>query len=374
MGDESKFEVIPHGTPEPAKAVLTLLTRPSKGKILIVESDPDLARMLEVRLARDGHEVIVATSGDAALRAAADEQIDVALIDQVPDEVPVLDILAALQQRGTQFEGIAVTTGATTEFILKALNAGAFDVISKPIADLKIVLHKVKKALQKVLAERDRHELARLLHAQTQDIARREVLAVQHGATDQPEEEETTGLDLDNMSGVDPLTGLPNRRAAQERFRKETARALRYDRPLCIALASVDKLDKVIERHGSEVADGVLRGIASMFSGMVRDVDFVARRQGGEFLFIFPETPKDSGFIVVERIRQKLAQTSFTESYGLEDAGEFHITASFGVAGLPTDTMNAEILHDAAEAALDRAKVRADNVVLFDASMAQPNE
>jgi diguanylate cyclase (GGDEF)-like protein len=373
VGDDQKFEVKPHGAPEPAKAVLTLLTRPSKGKIMIVESDPDLARMLEVRLARDGHEVIVATTGDDALRSASDEQIDVALIDQTPDEVSIFEILSALQERSPQFEGIVVTADATADFVLKALNAGAFDVVTKPIPDLKIVLHKVKKALGKVLAERDRHELARLLHAQTQDIARREVLAVQHGA-DQPEEEEPTALDLDNMSGVDPLTGLPNRRAAQERFRKETARALRYDRPLCIALASVDHLDSVIERHGSEVADGVLRGIASMFSGMVRDVDFVARRQGGEFLFIFPETPKDSGFIVVERIRQRLAQTSFTESYGLEDAGEFNITASFGVAGLPTDTMNAEILHDAAEAALDRAKDRADTVVLFDATMAQPGE
>ena len=106
-------------------------------------------------------------------------------------------------------------------------------------------------------------------------------------------------------------------------------------------------------------------------NGRQCDVDFVARRQGGEFLFIFPETPKESGFIVVERIRQKLAQTSFTESYGLETAGEFNITASFGVAGLPTDTMNADILHDAAEAALDRAKQSADTVVLFDASMAE---
>jgi diguanylate cyclase (GGDEF)-like protein len=370
VGDESKFEVIPHGSPDPSKAVLSLLSRPSKGKVLIVESDRDLARMLEVRLGREGQEVILATTGDAALRTAAEELVDVAVIDQTPDDVSQLEILEALQNRAAQFEGIVLAVDATTDFILKALNAGAYDVISKPFGDLKIVLHKVKKALGKVLAERDRHELARLLHAQTQDIARREVLAVQHGA-EQPEEDEQTALDLDNMSGIDPLTGLPNRRAAQERFRKETARALRYDRPLCVALASVDRLDDVIERHGGEVADGVLRGIASMFSGMVRDVDFVARRQGGEFLFIFPETPKESGFIVVERIRQRLAQTSFTESYGLETAGEFNITASFGVAGLPTDTMNADILHDAAEAALDRAKQSADTVVLFDASMAE---
>ncbi len=373
MSDESTFEVIPHGSPEPSKAVLSLLTRPSKGKVLIVEPDPDLARILEVRLAREGHDVILTNDGSAAVRAAAEEHVDVALIDQTLDDISIFEVLSSLQERSPQFEGILMSVDATTDFVLRAYAAGAFDVVAKPISDLKIVLHKVKKALGKVLAERDRHELARVLHAQTQDIAKREVLAIQHGG-DQPEDDDSTALDLDNMSGVDPLTGLPNRRAAEERFRKETARALRYDRPLCIALASVDMLDDVVTRHGSEVADGVLRGIASMFSGMVRDVDFVARRQGGEFLFIFPETPKDSGYVVVERIRQRLAQTSFTESYGLEDAGEFHITASFGVAGLPTDTMNGEILHDAAEAALDRAKVEADKVVLFDGAMAHHAE
>ena len=166
--------------------------------------------MLEVRLARDGHEVILATTGDDALRAASDEQPDVALLDQTPDDVSSFDVLSALQGKSQQFEGILMSIDATTDFVVKAMNIGAYDVIPKPIADLKIVLHKVKKALAKVLAERDRHELARLLHAQTQDIARREVLAVQHGA-DQPEEDEPTALDLDNMSGVDPLTGLPNR-------------------------------------------------------------------------------------------------------------------------------------------------------------------
>lgn len=369
MSDESKdqaqhLEVVPHASPEPSKAVLSLMTRSSKGKVLIVESDPDLARMLEVRLARDGHEVILESTGSGALAAAKEERVDVALLDRNVDDVSILDLISQLQETAPQFEALVMSVDATTEFIVKAMDGGAFDVIPKPIADLKLVTHKVRNAISKVNAERDRHELARLLHAQTSDIAKREVLAVQHGAPE--EEEETSLLDLDNMSGVDPLTGLPNRRAAQERFRKETARALRYDRPLCIALASVDDLEAVVAKHGSEVADGVLRGIASMFSGMVRDVDFVARRQGGEFLFIFPETPKDNGYVVVERIRDKLSQTSFTESYGLEDEGEFKISASFGVAGLPTDTMNGDILHDAAEAALENAKDTGDRVVLFD--------
>lgn len=360
-------DLIPHASPDPSKAVLSLLTRSNKGKVLVVEPEADLARMLEVRLGRDGQDVILAQTGEEAIRAASEERIDVALIDRSIADVSALVVMDKLQGLSAQFEAIIMALETTPDYVVRALDAGAYDVVSKPLADLKIVTHKVRKALAKVIAERERHELARVLHAQTSDIAKREVLAVQHGAQEAQEDEAL--IDLDNMSGVDPLTGLPNRKAAQERFRKETARALRYDRPLCIALASIDELEQVVAQHGSEVADGVLRGIASMFTGMVRDVDFVARRQGGEFLFIFPETPKENGFIVVERIRQKLSQTSFTESYGLQDAGEFHITASFGIAGLPTDTMNADILHDAAQAALEAAKVDGDKVILFEASM-----
>ena len=128
-----------------------------------------------------------------------------------------------------------------------------------------------------------------------------------------------------------------------------------------------------MERHGHDVADGVIRGIVQLFSGLVRDVDFIARRQGGEFFFLFPETSKDSGYVVIDRIRQKLIQTSFSDFLGPEaNSGAFRMTASFGLAGLPTDTMNAELLRSAAESALHRAKAAGgDQVVSYDLSMAR---
>lgn len=348
-------------TPETSDE-LVLWNQPPTGRVLLVEPDEDIARMLEVRLAREGHEVSVTASGKAAMDLVQGEDFDIALVDRSLQDTPGLQLMSELHERFDPFETIVMTVDPTVELFVEALDAGAFDLVVKPFSNLKLVTSKVKNAVGKVRAERDRNELARMLHQQSQSGSTL--------PTTTPEEPMLSGIDLDNMSGVDPLTGLPNRRAAEQTFRTETARALRYERPLCITLCSVDDLDAVVERFGHDVADGVLRGIVSLFQGMVRDVDFVARLQGGEFFFMFPETPKDAGFVVVDRIRQKLIQTSFKDMLGAENHDEFRITASFGVSGLPTDTMNAELLRTAADTALNRAKsTGGDQVVLYDSSM-----
>lgn len=344
--------------------------KPAMGKVLVVEPDPDIARMLEVRLARDGHEVLLVETAKAALTASKEEKLDVAMIDgKISDALP-LELLQQLKAQHKPFEVIIMTVDPTTDMLVKALEAGAFDLVVKPFTNLKILTTKLKNAVVKVRAERERDELARMLAAQTQDLVHREDKAERTNPNiTLPPLSEENPIDLDTMSGTDPLTGLPNKRSAEERFKKETARALRYDRPLCVALGSIDGLEKVIHTFGAGVADAVLRGIAAMFSGRVRDVDFCARRQGGEFLFIFPETPKDAGFIVVDRIRQALSEASFTE-LGPESHGNFRLSVSFGIAALPTDTMNAELLRDAAESALSQAKISGgDKVVMFEPAM-----
>jgi GGDEF domain-containing protein len=80
----------------------------------------------------------------------------------------------------------------------------------------------------------------------------------------------------------------------------------------------------------------------------------------------------EHGFIVVDRIRAALSQTSFSDTLGHSDTGNLlRLTASFGVAGLPTDTMNADILREAAEAALGHARSTGDRVIMFESPMLQ---
>lgn len=336
---------------------LEVWTPASTGKVIVVESEEDIARMLEVRLAREGHEVLVAGSLKEARERLEDTTIDVAVIDRTLSDGAGSELMDELLASQEPLEVIMSSVDPTVELVVEVLDKGAFDLVVKPFSNLKLLTHKVAKAVGKVRAERQALQLGR---------------HVSESGVPLPREDSdfAAGIDLDKMSGVDPLTGLPNRQAAEERFRTETSRALRYDRPLCIAMCSVDELDLVIERFGREVADGVLRGIVQVFQAMVRDVDFIARHEGGEFFLLFPETAKDSGFVVVDRIRQKLLSTAFSDEVGPE--GQFRLTASFGVAGLPTDTMNAEILREAADAALGRARATGgDQVVLYDAGMSR---
>lgn len=342
--------------------------QPRRGRLLIVEPNADFARVLEVRLARDGHEVVVVSGGKAALASAKENAPDVALIDRGVSDVPSLDLIEKLRGTAESIEVILMTVDPTTEITIAAIDRGAFDVVGKPFSNLKLVTWKVDNAVAKVHAERDRAELARVLYEQTQDLADRETEAELSKSSDLLpvlEEDETETLDfVDGMTGTDPLTGIANRRASEQRFRSETARALRYDRPLCIAYASVDGLSDLIEAEGGDVADGVLRGIVQLFTGMVRDVDFVARHEGGEFFFLFPETTKENGIIVLERIRQRISQTSFSDVAANDH--DIALTVCFGVAGLPADTMNVDLLERAAEAALRHAKAKQDAVVPYD--------
>lgn len=338
---------------------LELWSPDTTGDVLIVDSDDNVARLLEARLARDGHRVSVFRSGreTAALDRTA-TAVDVAIVDRNLPGVSGLDVMAHLRKHFEPIEVIVTSVDPTVERTVEAMNAGAFDLVAKPFSNLKLVTHKVDKAVAKVRAERHLRAWARALPPP--------------GDSDRTEAAESlpSNFDLNDMSGIDPLTGLPNRRAAEQRFRTETSRALRYDRPLCVALCNIDDLGAVVDRFGREVADGVLRGVVQLFTGLVRSVDFVARPQGGEFFFIFPETAKEGGFVVVDRIRQKLLASSFSDN--LSPNGQFRLTGSFGVAALPTDTMNGDILKNAAETALWRARATGgDQVVLFHPGMSR---
>lgn len=346
-------------------------SRPVTGRVLIVEPDPDISRLLEVRLAREGHDVLTADTARRAIELGRHERIDAALVDRGVPDMPWQELLSALDTTQASMKVVLMSVDPTTDLLVAALEAGAFSLMVKPFANLKVVTLEVRNAVAGARAVRDRDELARMLAAQTQDLAHREEEAERaaHAGGNLSEDRDGASA-IDLSGGVDAITGLPNRKAAEERFKSETTRALRYDRPLCIALASVDHLDSVIDRFGGSVADGVLRGVASIFTGLMRDVDFCARRHGGEFFFIFPETTKESGSVVVDRIRCAIGDTEFSELDGGGGVtGGFRLSISFGVAGLPADTLNAKLLREAAEIALAHAKSAGDRVVPFDRTM-----
>jgi diguanylate cyclase (GGDEF)-like protein/PAS domain S-box-containing protein len=106
---------------------------------------------------------------------------------------------------------------------------------------------------------------------------------------------------------VDPLTGLPNRRAWDERLAHELAAAARRESPVTVGLLDVDRLREFNGEHGHAAGDQLLCGLASGARKALREVDMIARWSGGEFAILLPDCPTDAfAASVLARIRDAM--------------------------------------------------------------------
>ena len=114
-------------------------------KILIVDDDPDVGRMLGVLLKRKHHAVTTTTSGRVALTLARDEAFDIVLLDVRMPEMDGFAVLHALRVQGCAAGIIMLTGQGDVEDAVKAAHLGANDYLPKPVrlAGLERVLESV---------------------------------------------------------------------------------------------------------------------------------------------------------------------------------------------------------------------------------------
>jgi diguanylate cyclase (GGDEF)-like protein len=141
----------------------------------------------------------------------------------------------------------------------------------------------------------------------------------------------------------DALTGLPNRRAYDERL----ARAAREGRPFCLCVIDVDDFKDVNETLGHPAGDAVLKAIAHLLR-RGRSTDDVFRIGGDEFAVLMAETTAESA---------RRAAWQLTDAIASARLGAGRVTASFGVA--EATGHDALALQVAADQALYAAKVAA---------------
>ena len=105
----------------------------------------------------------------------------------------------------------------------------------------------------------------------------------------------------------DTLTGLLNRRAAQDEMRRAVGQAGRSTRPLAVALADLDHFKQINDSFGHQVGDRVLQAFARAAERELRGADRVARWGGEEFLFMLPDTDAHQAGICLDRLRTAFA-------------------------------------------------------------------
>src|SRR5690554_2537890 len=167
---------------------------------------------------------------------------------------------------------------------------------------------------------------------------------------------------LQELSRVDSLTGLNNRRQFEHLFETELKRASRGRYPISLLLIDLDHFKHINDQHGHLIGDECLKRVATTLSAQLkRATDAVARFGGEEFAVILPGTSEADARQVAESIRQAL------ETLKIPTATEnISLTASLGgVSLIPSQEGSARDIIKLADDALYRAKHEGRNRCCF---------
>ncbi|MCC6791365.1 MAG: GGDEF domain-containing protein, partial [Thermomicrobiales bacterium] len=160
------------------------------------------------------------------------------------------------------------------------------------------------------------------------------------------------------QSRTDPLTGLANRRAIEERFSAELQRAARFNHPLSIGMIDIDDFKAINDTWGHQVGDEVLRHVAHRLELELRQIDVVGRYGGEEFLMLLPETAVEGAWIAADRVVRSIREMA-PQSTGEPRS----VTISIGLASFPDHGRSEADLIATADAALYAAKRAGKNQV-----------
>jgi diguanylate cyclase (GGDEF)-like protein len=108
---------------------------------------------------------------------------------------------------------------------------------------------------------------------------------------------------LRNLAMIDPLTGLYNRRFAEQRLAAEVARSERRGHPLTVLTLDLNNFKEINDTYGHPAGDLVLQEFAARLNKVIRGSDLAVRLGGDEFLVVLPECTLDQLQLVLERLR-----------------------------------------------------------------------
>jgi len=155
------------------------------------------------------------------------------------------------------------------------------------------------------------------------------------------------------LSNSDSLTGLWHHGYFQYLLGQEIKRASSLKEPFTMLMMDIDDFKIFNDTYGHQAGDAVLKNISNIFTEVSRKIDIIARYGGEEFTIILPNTKKEEGLVLAERLRRSVEK----------DENLKNITISIGVASFPEDAEKKEDLILKADKALYKAKRDGKNKV-----------
>jgi diguanylate cyclase (GGDEF)-like protein len=285
-----------------------------KPRILIVDDDPGTTLVL-AHLLSDIATTQATTRGADALALALENRPDLILLDIEMPDVSGFAVCERIKAHPDLHDTLVlfVTSHGEARIEAQALTVGAIDFIQKPV-NAGVVRARVKN----YLALKQQGDLLR------------------------------------QLSTVDGLTGVANRRAFDIALNREWARAQRSGEPIALLMCDIDDFKQFNDRYGHLAGDTCLRDVATELARHTRRAgDLVARYGGEEFAVLLPNCSPDDARTLGENIVAAIA------AMGIAHAGSRvaqHVTLSVGAGLMASHDRTPQDLIRAADAALYRAK------------------
>ncbi|OGT18861.1 MAG: hypothetical protein A2V90_02800 [Gammaproteobacteria bacterium RBG_16_57_12] len=312
-----------------------------KSKILLVDTDSDCLISLSGMLKGTGFEVSAATSAEEALELFSTWHFPVVMTAINLYGRDGIELLKQIKRIDDTSQIIVMNGEATLETAMTALRSGAYDYLVKSRIDEAQVISLVEQALEKHRVAEETQRLLQEMKVNNEKL-------------------EKANKCLIEMAIRDGLTGLYNHRFFQECHQTEISRSRRHKRQYSLIFFDIDHFKEYNDTHGHVEGDSLLRIIAQITKGRLRQSDFAYRYGGEEFALLLPETDKQGAYIVAESIRARIAEYAFK---GRETQPFGKVTISAGVTTFPDDAMEAEEILDKADKAMYLAKKNGRNRV-----------
>ena len=158
------------------------------------------------------------------------------------------------------------------------------------------------------------------------------------------------------ISSVDFLTNIPNRRYFFEVGNKSFHLAKREKHPLSIIYIDIDHFKSINDNYGHNIGDEILKLVSSKMNKLIRKSDILARTGGEEFTILLNNTDKENAFILAEKLRTTIENSCYRDK-----EFEIQVTISLGISELQNDDEELDSIISRADKALYRAKNESRN-------------
>jgi len=233
-------------------------------KILVVDDEEQIRKLIATLLSQKGHQCLTANNGREALHKITETRVDALITDVVMPEMDGITLAEELSKDYKNLPVMIMTGYANENSAETAFTLGAREFIKKPfsISEFLVRLDKMMR--------------------------------------DHRGEEELLALSL-----IDELTGLYNRRrflVLTEQYLKQSART---KKKLLLLFIDMDNLKWINDHHGHNEGDQALKDFANIFKKTFRQSDIVARIGGDEFV-VLSESTDENGEIVLTRLYENI--------------------------------------------------------------------